>query len=422
MKKSSESVLNLVYSSPDDVNSFFGYYGFNPYKSGRLLQHRTYSQKDVISNDDIVHIGYVSLSTGVFTSLAETSTANWQHGCMPRWVSDNKVGFNTYINGDFIFRIQDLEIGIYTDFPGFVYEVSPNFVVAIPPGRISSVRRSYGFPQFDCGEIEYEDDLDYGVFIYSLTSGELVYRVPISRLKEEFPSLSSDSLWIDHPLISTDEKRIIFYLRESNDSGFYKTNFILYDFQSDKLIRLPDSGFYSHACWSHYSDILVFGRKASNSAKDAAKVKTVARKLLGGLYGSIVRSKYFRKFKGNVIPDRYILFPNDTLHPTVIADDLRIDGHPSFNPEFSNILITDTYADESNQQHLIVINIDSGEYQRLDSFDTRSDITPSSPDRCDLHPRWCGRSTVSIDTYIDGCRKSLVFSIDEEFLEEFSNV
>ncbi|MEX0596559.1 MAG: hypothetical protein WD512_08660, partial [Candidatus Paceibacterota bacterium] len=88
---------------------------------------------------------------------------------------------------------------------------------------------------------------------------------------------------------------------------------------------------------------------------------------------------------------------------------LNVDGHPMFNPANRDLIITDTYPDKRNDQHLCIADL-SGEAQEVGAF--YSPFKYKGQVRCDLHPRWDRQGKfVVVDTTKNKIRKMAILNI-----------
>ncbi len=90
---------------------------------------------------------------------------------------------------------------------------------------------------------------------------------------------------------------------------------------------------------------------------------------------------------------------------------LDVDGHPGWNPVFSQWLVTDTYEDKQGFRQLILFN--EKNRQRIDLARLFSpEVFNTPPGNCDLHPRWdfSGRY-VCVDSGREDARCMYLFDV-----------
>ena len=417
----------IILHCDQNYSYFFGYYDRTPWSLGgdKILTHRTTSKKTYIEQGDLLELGYFEV-IGDFPSynvISKLNVCNWQQGSMPAWiksrysVSDHVI-FNDLVGDVYAAQIMTTEGELIRsfDYPLSDLSYDGSFYLSISSSRLYFTRRAYSYE----GEHDnrWNDDVveNDGLRIVEIESGKSDFLVKTKDLVDDLvESMTEAKHWIDHPLFSPDSKNILFYHRWLTKKGTFFTRLYSYNIQNKSFFLYPDSGMYSHATWQDNDCFLVFGRGKSSDPRLKKDAGYIYKGLLNiGLFGYkfLKNLSYIKKFRKKVLKDNYLLFRLKEENPRVIDTSpfLNLDGHPSFCPANKEVFITDTYPDSEDMRALYTKNISSGEVALVGNFPVPAGHNDSSPDRCDLHPRWdrSGRY-ISIDSMHDGIRKQHVF-------------
>ena len=85
------------------------------------------------------------------------------------------------------------------------------------------------------------------------------------------------------------------------------------------------------------------------------------------------------------------------------------DGHPSYNHNNENLVLTDTYPDKNSKASIFLYNIKNKDVTILDTLNSLPH-TDNTEFRCDLHPKWSfSGKYISIDTLDRGSRGIYVY-------------
>jgi hypothetical protein len=390
--------VSFVFTSPPGISHFYGYYGTSPWdpENARLLTHRTKAEGPYIRREEPVDVGWFDLESGKFNKFGETTACNWQQGAMLRWVpgAKNTVIYNRRTKTGFGARIVDLDNGKSRDLPRPVHALLPDgtFGLGLNVERLYNTRRAYSY------EGAYEERWAHpmtkwdGIFKIDLHSGEtslLLSTEEISNM-DPHPTMAGARHWLDHPLPSPDSRRLLFYHRWLTIDGTFFTRLYTVDANGSGLTRYPDSGMYSHAAWKNAREFVVFARPVGRDSRTAeARMRRDLMARLLPVYRFFRSYSFMRSLRRRVLSDRYFMFTLENNHGgTVLTDQLADDGHPSFNPRHPDLMLTDTYPDVKGRQRLLLLNIRTGEVASLGWFKAPKGIDATTPNRCDLHPRW----------------------------------
>ena len=421
--------MKLVFKTPKNENYFFGYYDKSPLNrlNTKILACRSKFINRMPRKKDTLEIGYFNWKTSnQFIKIAETSTWNWQQGCMLQWFGNkegDKIIYNDLLNDQFISIIYNLETNEKTILPMAYYTASNNgdFLLCIDNERHYFFRPGYcyeGVTNFNKNVPILEQDGIWRTDIKTNTVTKIITLKQLIRLKPL--SIMTDAVhYVEHLMISPNDKRFLFMHRWSTkDGGVYAR---LYSCNTDgnELFLLNDSGRMSHYSWKNSQEIVGWGG-ISNSINSLRKYKKIVKYLIKPLMpiykfisgGNSVDGN--TKLSSIVSGDSYLTFNDQTNKKERLAKSILLkDGHPSFSLINDNLMITDTYPIPHNNYEQELILFDLNKNNIVASFKLNHPEKMSrSGYRCDLHPKWSidGRF-VSIDTLDRGYRSMYLYEI-----------
>ena len=219
-------------------------------------------------------------------------------------------------------------------------------------------------------------------------------------------------------MLNREGTRMVFLHRFSGENVFrYTTRMCICDIDGKNLQVL--SGWrgndWSHVGWKSENEFVVFAvRKGSVAARSAPKkrgglyvfVKKMYKKMLSPILGKKIASKLESSHEYQL----YEILGNTAVKKDTYSGNIgKIDGHPSFT-EDGGIMITDTYQDEANYQHLQAYNPVTKKVLELGSFFATFSGTPAS---CDLHPKLSrDNKYVMVDTAYSGKHTLVLFELE----------
>jgi hypothetical protein len=358
---------------------WFGYYDkeqFDP--TGRYVLAMQVGFEDRTPNvDDIIQLGMVDLADGDrWIPLGESRSWGWQQGCMLQWIpgTDSKVIYNDREGDQFISIIKDVFTSETRKLPRAIYCVSPDgkSALSLNFARVQDARPGYGYHGgVDLVADQFAPEGD-GIWHLDLETGKsslLFSYAQIAAIPQE--AKPAGKHWFNHLLYNTDGTRFIFLHRAHNTpgSGARTTRMFTADADGGKLHVVADHGMVSHFVWRDPAHILAWSREPE-------------------------------------IGERFFVYKDQSDDVKVVGDGvLTVDGHCTYSPDRKWIL-TDTYPDKNQMQHLYLYRIADGERIELGQF-----YRPKPSDnewRCDLHPAWSrdGR-LVAIDSMHEGDRRQV---------------
>ena len=250
-------IASLVFLSEGEASHFFGYYGISPWNqdNSKLLAHKTRDKGPFIRQDNAVDLGWFNLDTAEFNKFEETRACNWQQGSLLRWLpqSNETVIFNRRDNNHFFARIMDLASGKIIDFSRPVHAVAPNgkFGLSLNVERLYYTRRAYSY-EYNYGK-QWADSLvnEDGIFKVDFVTKDARLIISTEELaqRDPIPTMVGAKHWLDHPLISPDSRKFLFYHRWMTNDGTFFTRLYTANVGGGGLKAYTDSGMYSHATW-----------------------------------------------------------------------------------------------------------------------------------------------------------------------------
>lgn len=333
---------------------FRGYYDLDYYSASndRFLCHRLpFNAQNNKSTD--CEIGYYSLKTGTWESIATTNAWCWQQGSRLRWhpVDQEKIVFNAVegchycakvIDVNSKMQIQLLDWPLYDVTPDFHYGLSLNF------SRLQRLRPGYGynfFPDNTVNDCAPEND---GVWLVDLKQNNAHLIYSLQKLAERVNDWKMYEHYINHISISPDgNKFLFFHIYTKNSDKEFKVILYVSDIQGHNLTALESIDRASHYCWIDNDRIMVTLKKEDGSEYYA-------------IYGLESRNKR-----------------------VLSISQLNCDGHPGVFARVSQF-VTDTYPLKHSLQHLRTFNLETNQLTNL--ADIYHDYRMRGEIRCDLHP------------------------------------
>jgi|GEM_PF-289682 len=392
-KRAPETLFNVpgkvsqVYLEDEGKATFFGYHDKTPLNEDEsmvLAMSVSASDRKARSEGEKMEIGlFRRTSTGdldpTFHLISETTTWCWQQGCMLQWNPSNpnrEIIFNKLIEGQYGAQVIDVvEKKVVISYEWPIYSVSPcgEKAASLNFSRLGRLRPGYGYdalPDATNGDIAPGED---GLFIVNLITGERKLLINLERLAQDVPEENVEH-YINHATFSTDGSRLTFFHLWSNKQKRHM-RFCEADIENGSFRVLEENRMLSHYCWRSQDELLATTRESSGKW-------------------------------------HYTLYHlgNSSRHDLNLP--FKSDGHPMFCPVNKDWIVTDSYPDKRQDQHLYLANIHTSEVIELAAM--YSPFVYRGQVRCDLHPRWdrSGKCVV-VDTTQLGKRKLLVIEIPD---------
>lgn len=407
---------------------FFGYYDKCPWDStGRfMLTLEVDFMNRLPEPEDVAVIGIIDFhDNNTFVPVAETRSWNWQQGAMLQWVSsDRLIIYNDCEKNHFVSILLDIKTGKRRILPLPVYTLSHDgrFALSINFSRLHHTRRGYGY----AGGIDpWQDNLypdDDGIYLMDVNTGK--YKLILSYAQvaafDYSPAMEEGKHWFEHLAFNPRDSRFCFLHRfQLNEGGIY-TRLLTADLDGSNLY-VVNEGMVSHLDWLNSNKILAWARKGKifpSTQRRGFSNLTPLKQILAFIRGLGIPN-WARK---HIIGDHYLLLTDQTTQVDVIGEDiLTSDGHCSCSPDRRWIL-TDTYPDENNEQHLILYHPETMTKAEIGTFYSPPELD-KTPMRCDLHPRWNRDGTqICIDSTHEGSRQMYVLDVSRIIKNFESNI
>jgi hypothetical protein len=365
---------------------FFGYYDHTPFSNDgrRVLAVRTDHSLASPLPGSCIDVGYFDLSSEEpsFSKVAESAAWCWQQGCRLSWFpasgGSERIFFNTLDESRYVGRVVSLESGdvvSQTSLP--LYDVSRcgRYGLSLNFSRLQRLRPGYGYTSLPDTTEAFRIPPDDGVFLYDFASDHasliISYETLVAHVE---PAAESREMhhYINHLSFSPSATRFLF-LYLIADGRRRITRLVVCNRDGSGLKLLNRFGTVSHYAWHGDSKLLVF----CTSEK------------LGRMC--------------------YQLFDLDDGSSTIVARELRKDGHPSL-VRGGDLMITDTYPNRFRYQMLMVYDIRNE--RLLSRFPLYRDEKFRGEWRTDLHPRLSpDERLIAVDDEQDGFKAMRVFHV-----------
>lgn len=415
-------MLSRMYETPEDGNYFSGYYDKSPLNASAssLLALRVPFINRMPVSGEKVDIGHFYFpGGGEFRRLSSSLAWNWQQGCMLQWVGpdyEDRILFNDIRQDRYRTVILDVLSGDeqVLQLPSYSISSDGRFAICVDYDRLYWFRPGYNYQGVPRIEKKMPLDVDDGIWFMSLDSGRVSKIITMADVMNlgVVGSMVGAMHWLEHVMISPGNTRFAFLHRWRSDAGT-ASRLITADADGGNLYVLNDSGRVSHFCWM--DDATVFGYCGKANAFNRLRGNmAIARSLIKPLLPI-----YHRLFPAGgkvsraVTGDCFQLMRDRSTHVESIERDIiQEDGHPTFQPGSTSLVINDSYPDEFGNCRLFLFNVTSKKViaEKIVSSDPNVRATGY---RCDLHPKWSfdGRF-VTIDTISERGRGMAVYSVD----------
>ena len=379
---------DIICVSPSDASEyFFGYYDKSPWDAtGRYMlcmrAKDTWSEPDPMGEADILLID--TKDGNSFRVLATTHTWNVQQGCMAQWLGPDfksKILYNDLRDGKYCSVILDIVSREERILPMPVYTVSNDGKTALSLdfSRLHSLRLGYGYaelPEKTKGVALPDETCIWKMDVETGEVTELLKYTDFANFQPRQEMQEEGSVHkVNHLMLSPNGKRFMVLYRWFCGQRKY-TRLITCNVDGSDMYLLSDDDMVSHCYWKNDEDILAFERK-----KD------------GG--------------------PGYYLMRDKTQEWKHLWSQLSNDGHPSYCPTDSSLVVFDTYPSRSRIQEVKLCNDTDVEGKDLKVIArVFSPFKYDNDTRCDLHPRWSrDGKKVCFDSVFEGHRGLYVVEI-----------
>ena len=414
-----------IFKTPEDSNYFFGYYDKSPFciNDNKHLSLKVDFLDRLPVWGDVADIGFFDLndSEAGFQKISETNIFNWQQANMLQWFGDKhtKIAFNNLERNKFNSVILDLHTGNKSIFDIALYDISndSSYALCIDHERHHWVRRAYSYDGISNIKKKGNQIKDDGIYKLCFINEKISKIIDIADLLNIKPlkSMTQASHYVEHIMISPNNKRFAFLHRWKAASGDIYSRLYTCNHDGSNLYLLNDSGRMSHFCWINDAQIFGWGGSINSfsSLKQSGLISHPFLSPFKSLYKKLVHSNAVdghNSLSSMVTGDSYIIFNDLSKNfEKISVKIINKDGHPSYNHNNENLVLTDTYPDKNSKASIFLYNIKNKDVTILDTLNSLPH-TDNTEFRCDLHPKWSfSGKYISIDTLDCGSRGIYVY-------------
>lgn len=358
--------------------SFYGYYDRSPFSADMkyLLFYRSkHSTKLNPNPDKHIELLLYDYNNKCIVKIWNILAYNWQQGSKVQWLDNNNFIFNNYDKSEKKYYSTIVNKITLTEktFRYPFYESCCNFFLSLNFDRLNKYRPDYGYR--NNGNKELLNDEADGIFIFNFSELKFELLISIDELKSINPIINMIGARhkVNHIMLSPDKQKFIFMHRWILKSGSKIDRLYLYDFKSKSLTCLADTGMVSHCFWKDKNTVIAYMNGVNSQP---------GYNIINLGENSIQR-----------MPECIQCFG---------------DGHPHI---LNNNMIFDTYPDKERNKHLYKYNLETNTLAELGSF--YEPLGFECQCRCDLHPRYCSESIISIDSTHTGKRCFVLVKADK---------
>ena len=396
--------MKNVFKSEDSANYFCGYYDKSPFNidSSKILACKPEFINRFPEKEDVLEIGFFDWKkSSRFIKITETKAWNWQQGCMLQWLGpdfNSKIIYNDRIKNKFVTVVFDLKNNKKSIFNMSFYSVSSDgdFAICIDNERLCWYRKGYSYSGILNVDKKNKLPTDDGIWNLNLNNNKKRLIINLRDIVDINPlsNMQSATHYLEHIIISPDNKRMAFLHRYKTIDGGIFTRLFTANVDGSEIYLLNDSGRVTHYNWKNNSEIICWGA-LTNSFNNLRKYKSLIKYFFTPLlpiYKFIARGNSIdgnSKLSAVLTGDIYLVLKDKSKKAMKISSPiLNKDGHPSFSKNNNNLLLTDTYPQSKYdfKQELILYDITNDEYL-IEKIPHQSEYAFGIA-RCDLHPKW----------------------------------
>lgn len=430
--------IEKAFETTEKTCEWFGYYNYdtlNHDQSQMLCNHASFDGIKV-EKGMTIEVGIYDIAAGKWEKAGESDSFNWQQGAMLQWLpgegNENKIIYNLSDNGRLISRIYDIKQKQSRDINWPIYGLTPDGKKSIAV----DLERSYWCRAYHYESVANEEKntpipSEDGIFEIDLEKNSRKRIIDISDVIQLDPDEDFTQLkhWFEHVMISPNGKRFCFLHRFSpiENAMIYQTRLVIADIDGKNLQVVPGWRDYSfsHFGWKDDDSFIIYGvkipamqkslssaiRTTSGGMPSKISVAEVKKQTLS-ILKSILPRKLKTMLKGN--DNGYHFYKCNEEGRFYLVEKWNqklfcIDGHPSFTRD-GRYVITDTYPDSQQMQHLIVYDTVTKKGLVVAKLYASLMKTPAS---CDLHPKLCrDNNYVVVDTAYDKQHHMIIFKLN----------
>lgn len=327
---------------------WFGYYDKSPMNiTDSFIAYTKVPQK--AKPGDVAEICVYDMDNNISNVIGQTVTWNWQQGCMPQWVDESHLRYNTFDSAtqQYITKIVDINSGDEKIYSRSCYAANKDHSAYLSLNfyRLDKYAKGYGYP-YKVDDMDYEND---GIWETTTADNKVNLLLSLRRVVDYNKHYDDDCQhYINHVTYCPDENLIMFIHRWQKTGTEFTSRLLVYNRLTDELDTLLDNGHVSHYCWKAFDELMIYATNAEGK-------------------------------KGYMVVDM-------KSKSTRLLDGMPVeDGHPTYSNDGKTIL-TDTYPNSHRDQYLFLFDNATKELKVLDKL--YSPFKFFNDERCDLHPRW----------------------------------
>ena len=377
---------NIVRVSPNDPNHeyFFGYYDKSPWDASMrymicMRAKDTWSNPDPIGKADIclLNLNFDSNNERYCKRIATTHTWNVQQGCMAQWLGPDfksRILYNDMRDGKYcsvILNIDTMEERVLP-MPCYTVSVDGKTALSLDFSRLHSLRLGYGYaelPEVTKG-VALPDTI--AIWKMDIETGEVTELLKYTdfanfQLRPEMLEKGS----VHKLMLSPNGKRFMVLYRWFCGQRKY-TRLVTCNVDGTGMYVLSDDDMVSHCYWKNDEEIIAFERKKE--------------------WG----------------PGYYLM--KDKTQEWQLSND----GHPSYCPTDSSLVVTDSYPNRARVADIKLLrDTDSDAKDMKVIARVFAPFKYDNDTRCDLHPRWRqDGKAVCFDSIFEGHRGLYIVNLD----------
>ena len=385
---------NIVRVSPNDPNHeyFFGYYDKSPWDASMrymicMRAKDTWSNPDPIGKADIclLNLNFDSNNERYCKRIATTHTWNVQQGCMAQWLGPDfksRILYNDMRDGKYcsvILNIDTMEERVLP-MPCYTVSVDGKTALSLDFSRLHSLRLGYGYaelPEVTKGVALPDTIAIWKMDIETGEVTELLKYTDFANFQLRPEMLEKGSVHkVNHLMLSPNGKRFMVLYRWFCGQRKY-TRLVTCNVDGTGMYVLSDDDMVSHCYWKNDEEIIAFERKKE--------------------WGP-----------------GYYLMKDKTQEWQDLWGQLSNDGHPSYCPTDSSLVVTDSYPNRARVADIKLLrDTDSDAKDMKVIARVFAPFKYDNDTRCDLHPRWRqDGKAVCFDSIFEGHRGLYIVNLD----------
>lgn len=394
MSSKIKSEGNIVRVSPNDPNHeyFFGYYDKSPWDASMrymicMRAKDTWSNPDPIGKADIclLNLNFDSNNERYCKRIATTHTWNVQQGCMAQWLGPDfksRILYNDMRDGKYcsvILNIDTMEERVLP-MPCYTVSVDGKTALSLDFSRLHSLRLGYGYaelPEVTKGVALPDTIAIWKMDIETGEVTELLKYTDFANFQLRPEMLEKGSVHkVNHLMLSPNGKRFMVLYRWFCGQRKY-TRLVTCNVDGTGMYVLSDDDMVSHCYWKNDEEIIAFERKKE--------------------WGP-----------------GYYLMKDKTQEWQHLWGQLSNDGHPSYCPTDSSLVVTDSYPNRARVADIKLLrDTDSDAKDMKVIARVFAPFKYDNNTRCDLHPRWRqDGKAVCFDSIFEGHRGLYIVNLD----------